>query len=108
MKLQAARYDDVNALRRFLPVAVGVMLGVPQVLFARVTAAGWSGTYQELNVPYEEFPWNLSFVVAQDRYHAGNLRLHFPQSPSCSFGASTTTVAGSPADPLHLAAREVE
>ena len=88
MKLQAARYDDVNALRRFLPVAVGVMLVVPLALFARVTAAGWSGTYQKLNVPYgslaqtlaEEFSSEPSLVVAQDRHLAGNLRLHFPQT----------------------------
>jgi lipopolysaccharide core galacturonosyltransferase RgtB len=86
LKLDAAGLDTGRALRRVLTVAAVVMVFVPLALGARTFAAGWTGDYQKLNVPYEAAAEALlpdagrrpAAIIAGDVQLGGSLRLHRP------------------------------
>ena len=64
---------------------------MPAILFIRVAAAGLTGDYQKLNVPYDGFARHIAeegvtpaVILADDTHLAGNLRLQFPGVPVVS------------------------
>ncbi|HLP66205.1 MAG TPA: glycosyltransferase family 39 protein [Rhizobium sp.] len=89
LKAEAAGTDVSSALRRFLPVALAVMVLVPAVLFLRIPVLGMIGRYEKINVPYgpaierilAEAPSAPALVVTSDLQMAGNIRLHRPDLP---------------------------
>ncbi|MCV3738568.1 glycosyltransferase family 39 protein [Rhizobium sp. TRM96647] len=88
LKIEAAGRADPLQLKRFVPIAAAVMIAVPAILFGRVAAAGLTGDYQKLNVPYDAFARQVAqegvapaVIFTDDTQLAGNLRLHFPGTP---------------------------
>ena len=88
-----ARLDqDALSTRRwriFLGLAGSAALAVYLAFTLRVTAASHSGSFCRLNYPFAAFATDLralgfeeGVVVSDDRFVAGNLRLHFPDSPA--------------------------
>ncbi|MBB3978662.1 4-amino-4-deoxy-L-arabinose transferase-like glycosyltransferase [Rhizobium azooxidifex] len=91
LKVEAAGRADPLQLKRFAPFAAAVMIAVPAILFGRVAAAGLTGDYQKLNVPYDAFARHIAeegitpaVILADDTHLAGNLRLQFPGVPVVS------------------------
>lgn len=89
LKLEAAGAVDELHLKRFLPIPLLIMVAVPVILFGRVAAAGLTGDYQKLNVPYAAFASHVheandvapGAILTTETHLAGNLRLQFPSVP---------------------------
>lgn len=91
LKIEAAGLGNALQLKRFAPVAAAIMIAVPAILFGRVAAAGLTGDYQKLNVPYDAFGQHIAaegvtpaVILTDDTHLAGNLRLQFPDVPVVS------------------------
>ncbi len=91
LKIEAAGLGNALQLKRFAPIAAAIMIAVPAILFIRVAAAGLTGDYQKLNVPYDAFARHIAeegvtpaVILADDTHLAGNLRLQFPGVPVVS------------------------
>ncbi len=89
LKLDAADIDARSGFRRFLPMVLVVMAIVPAALFLRIAGSGLFGNYPKLSVPYAAFVDAVlketggkpGFVIAHDKYLAGNLRMQLPDVP---------------------------
>jgi len=89
LKIEAAGLETPGQLRRFMAVAVAIMVIVPAVLYGRVVGAGIIGHYQKQNVPYGQAiqaalassPSRPILVLTSDQQMAGNIRLHAPDIP---------------------------
>ena len=89
LKLEAAGGAKATNLKRFLPIPLVIMVLVPAILFGRIAAAGWTGSYEKLNVPYAAFAQQVvkdtspqpAAIVAADQHLAGNLRTQLPYVP---------------------------
>jgi len=91
LKVEAAGLANALQLKRFAPIVTAIMIAVPAILFGRVAAAGLTGDYQKLNVPYDAFARSIAddgirpaAILTDDTHLAGNLRLHFPGIPVVS------------------------
>lgn len=86
VKMELSGFDPRLALRRFLPVAVFVMVAIPVALHGRVTLASWFGSYEKINVPYSTFAESLKqsmprapgLILSESPHMAGNMRFQFP------------------------------
>ncbi|BCH65452.1 glycosyl transferase [Agrobacterium vitis] len=86
LKVEAAGLGEDGQLRRFLVVALTIMVLVPVILYGRVVGAGIIGHYQKQNVPYGQAvstalasaPNRPVLVLTSDQQMAGNIRLHAP------------------------------
>ena len=118
LKLEAAGAIDELDLKRFLPISLLIMVAVPAILFGRVAAAGLTGDYQKLNVPYDGFAAHVreaedvapAAILTDDTHLAGNLRLQFPGVPVVAetYSEVGTPPASNPIKPLLLVWRNKE
>ncbi|WP_027486007.1 ArnT family glycosyltransferase [Allorhizobium undicola] len=101
LKVEAANSAPDTALKRFLPVALVIMVLVPLTLTLRVFLAGSYVEYQKQNVPYEKaidgalaaLPQRPALVLTVDQQLAGNVRLHAPDLAVAVPGNRATTSA---------------
>lgn len=89
LKLEASGAELGDALKRFLPIPLAIMVIIPTMLLVRVYGAGYVGTYSKTNVPYREFAEAVvnamgtrpGLIMAVDPHLAGNMRLIYPDIP---------------------------
>lgn len=87
LKIEASGSDTRDALRRFLPAAVLIMIAVPAALFGTIVSARFTGHYERLNIPFARLVPQLfaearpGAILAGDSLLAGNLRMSVPDLP---------------------------
>jgi hypothetical protein len=83
LKLEAAGVNADAVFRRFAIFPVTLMCLLPLMMLGRVTLAGVVTSYENLNVPYEEFITRIvaegrhepAAIVTKSWHNAGNLKM---------------------------------
>lgn len=97
LKVEASGIDTSKALRRFMPVAIFILIGIPTALYASIATARFTGHYQRPNIPYASLVTELrkqaepGAIIAGTSLLAGNLRLDMPDIPIISLDYSDFT-----------------
>jgi lipopolysaccharide core galacturonosyltransferase RgtB len=89
LKLSAAGRLTAEGTRRFITLALAVMVIVPTILGVRLYLPQWTGEYEKLNYPHHAFVDRLledvgkrpGLILAGDTHLGGNLRLYLPDVP---------------------------
>ncbi|WP_377295661.1 glycosyltransferase family 39 protein [Rhizobium sp. SGZ-381] len=89
LKLSAAGRLSETGARRFLTIALAVMVIIPTILGVRLHLPQWTGSYEKLNYPQRELVERLvnevgtrpGLLIANDSHIGGNMRLYLPDVP---------------------------